>query len=157
MTPPLEIFDGNDKRTGERRGAPPPNTVTLIPHPHTAYEECPGGCKDLDIVNDTIGKTKDEIMALEKRLKESHDQLLRFETRLDEGSARMGRIEALITENSTAMGRNTTDTAEILSIMRESQTAFRLIERVGNTIKWVAAIVAPIVVLWFAFKEGLHK
>ena len=145
MNPPLEIFDGLEKRAVDRR-------ITITPHPHTAEEPCPGGCKDLDLVNETIGKTKTEINALENRLQGYHDQLLRFETRLDESNARAGRIESLIAANSTTMGRNTSDTAEILGIMRESQTAFRLIEKAGNVAKWFFGIAAPIVAIYLAFK-----
>ena len=124
-----------------------------IPHPHTVMEPCPGGCKDIEIVADIINKTSAELDAFESRLQANHDELLRFETRLDEGSARMGRIEVLIADNSTAMGRNTSDTAEILHIMRESQAAFRLIEKAGNVIKWVAGIFLPLLLVYYAFKD----
>jgi hypothetical protein len=127
--------------------------IEILPHPHTQYEVCPGGCKDIDVVAETIGKTLVELAAFEKRLQANHDELLRFETRLDEGGARMGRIEVLIADNSTTMGRNTSDTAEILSIMRESQVAFRLIEKAGNVLKWVFGIAAPLVAIYFAFKD----
>ena len=129
--------------------------IQLIPHPHDAYEACPGGCKDLDLVNDTMSKTKAEVTKLELRLQESHDQLLRFETRLDEGSARMGRIEGMLSANTSEMTRNTSDTSEILGIMRESQAAFKLIERVGSVLKWTVGILAPVLGLWWAIREHI--
>ena len=121
----LENFDEPEKHSSDRR-------ILIIPHPHTAFEECPGGCKDLELVNATMKKTKSEINALETQLQGYHDQLLRFETRLDESNARAGRIESLIAANSSAMGRNTSDTAEILAMMREREATFRVIERAGN-------------------------
>ena len=130
-------------------------TIPIIPHPHTAYEPCPGGCKDLDLVNDTMSKTKAEVTKLELRLQESHDQLLRFETRLDEGSARMGRIEGMLSANTSEMTRNTSDTSEILQIMRESQAAFKLIERVGSVLKWTVGILAPVLGLWWVIREHI--
>jgi len=125
----------------------------IIPHPHTAYEACPGGCKDLDLVNETMGKTKAEVAALEVRLQDSHDQLLRFEARLDEGSARMGRIESLLSTTTSDMTRNTSDTSEILGIMRETQAGFKLISRLGDALKWTIGILGPILGLWWAFKD----
>jgi len=145
MTPPVDYFDGPEKRAIDRR-------IPITPHPHTAYEECPGGCKDLDLVNDTIGKTKVELNVLGAQLQVYRDQLLRFETRLDESNARAGRIETLIADNSTTMGRNTSDTAEILGIMRETQSAFRLIEKSGNVLKWFFGIAAPLVAIYLAIK-----
>ena len=127
----------------------------IFPHPHDAYEACPGGCKDLDLVNDTMSKTKAEVTKLELRLQDCHDQLVRFETRLDEGSARMGRIEGLLSANTSEMTRNTSDTSEILGIMRESQAAFKLIERVGSVLKWTVGIVTPLLALWWALRDNL--
>ena len=142
---PLEHFDEPEKHFVERR-------IAIVPHPHTAYEECPGGCKDLELVNATMKRTKHEINALETQLQGYHDQLLRFETRLDESNARAGRIEELIAANSSAMGRNTSDTAEILSMMRDREATFRVIERAGNALKWMFGIAAPIVAIYLAFK-----
>ena len=123
------------------------------PHPHNSTEPCPGGCKDIDVVNETIQKTKAELDHLEARMQEIHDQVLRFETRMDESNARAGRIEGLIADNAGAMSRNTSDTAEILHIMRDSQAALRIIGHFGNVLKWGASIAAPLLALWFLFKD----
>jgi len=128
-------------------------TIPIIPHPHTADEPCPGGCRDIDVVTDIVTKTKEELLEFEKRLQDNHDELLRFETRLDEGGARMSRIEGMISINTSEMTRNTTDTAEILDIMRETKAAFRFIVRVGDVLKWTAGLLAPILALWWAFKD----
>jgi len=125
----------------------------IYAHPHDAYEACPGGCKDLELVNTTMAKTKAEVVDLEKRLQDSHDQLLRFETRLDEGSARMGRIEGLLSTTTSEMTRNTSDTSEILGIMRETQAGFRLISKLGDALKWTIGIAGSILGLWWAFKD----
>ncbi len=105
-------------------------TIPITPHPHTADEPCPGGCRDIDVVTDIVTKTKEELLEFEKRLQDNHDELLRFETRLDEG-----------------------DTAEILSIMQETKAAFRVIVRLGDVIKWTAGLAAPLLALWWAFKD----
>jgi len=131
---------------------PPITGSPKLPHPHGPSGPCPGGCKDIEIVADIVNKTRAELDAFESRLQANHDELLRFETRLDEGSARMGRIEILIADNSTTMGRNTSDTAEILGIMRETQSAFRLIEKSGNVLKWFFGLAAPIVAIYLAIK-----
>ena len=139
MTPPG--YSGHERR------------IPIIPHPHSSSEPCPGGCKDIDVVSDAIQKTKAELDDLEVRIQEIHDQVLRFETRMDESNARAGRIEALISDNVGAMSRNTSDTAEILHIMRDSQAALRIIGHFGNVLKWGASILLPLTALWFLFKD----
>ncbi len=124
-------------------------------HPHIAIEPCPGGCRDIDVVTQIVSKTKEEVDALESRIKESHDQLTRFETRLTEGDARMGRIETMLSKNSSEMVQNTTDTSEILQLMRDMKSAFKLICRLGDIIKWVAGIAVALGSVWFVFKD--HK
>ena len=144
MTPP-DIYTGPERR----------KPIVLTQHPHSAAEPCPGGCKDLDEVAKAISKTEAELDDLEARIQEIHDQVLRFETRMDESNARAGRIEALISDNVGAMSRNTSDTAEILHIMRDSQAALRIIGHFGNVLKWGASILLPLTALWYLFKD--HK
>ncbi len=127
--------------------------ITKLPHPHTEYEVCPGGCRDIDLVTAIVSKTKEEVDALEARIKDSHDQLVRFEARLTEGDLRMGRIETLISKNSSAMTQNTSDTAEILQIMRDTKAAFRLIALLGEVIKWAGGIALAVGGVWFMFKD----
>jgi len=123
------------------------------PHPHDASEPCPGGCKDIDVVTEIVVATREELERFEARLQEGHDQLARFEGRLDEGDARMSRIETTINANSSAMTQNSSDTAEILQIMKDTKTAFRLIGQLGTAIKWVSGIVLAIGSVWFLFKD----
>lgn len=141
MTPP-QIYTGPERRT-----------PLVLQHPHSAAEPCPGGCKDLDEVAKAISKTYEDLDDFELRMQVMRDELTRIETRLDEGSARMGRIEVLIADNAGAMTRNTSDTAEILHIMRDSQAALRIIGHFGNVLKWGASILLPLTALWYLFKD----
>jgi len=127
--------------------------LMIQPHPHTAIEPCPGGCRDIDVVTAIVSKTKEEVDSLETRIKESHDQLTRFEARLTEGDLRMGRIETLITKNSSEMLRNTSDTSEILQIMRDTKGAFTMIGHLGTAIKWISGIVFALGSVWLMFKD----
>ena len=122
-------------------------------HPHTAQEPCPGGCKDIDKVTEVIDETKQELARFEQRLKESHDQQNRLEGRMTEGDARMGRIEQTINANSSSMTQNTHDTAEILQIMRETKTAFKMIARLGMAIRWFAGIGVALGSVWLVFRD----
>ena len=122
-------------------------------HPHDETEPCPGGCKDIEKVSEVVNETKQELARFEQRLKESHDQLNRFEGRLTEGDARMSRIEATLNQNSSSMTQNTSDTAEILGIMRETKSAFKLIGRLGSAIRWIAGIAVSIGGVWLLFRD----
>ncbi len=124
-----------------------------LPHPHDEFEACPGGCDDVVVVENGLCQAKRDIDDLHKRVQASHDQLVRFEARLDEGGQRMGRIEVTIAANSSKLDLNTTETTEILNIMREGETFFRMARRIGEAVKWLAALALPLVGLWYAFKD----
>lgn len=70
-----------------------------------------------------------------------------IQSRLDTGETRMDRIEAKIDDNST-------DTAEILDILRLGKSFFRVIGYFGSFMKWFAAIAAPVLVFWYTIKNG---
>lgn len=125
----------------------------MIPHPHDASEPCPGGCKDIEVVASVVTATREELERFEQRLQEGHDQLVHFEARLDEGDARMGRIETTINANASAMTQNSSDTAEILQIMKDTKAAFRMIGHIGMAIKWLAGLIAAVGSVWFLFKD----
>jgi len=132
--------------------APMRRITDLKPHPHTASEPCHGGCRDIDLVTEIVTTTKAEVDALEARIKESHDQLTRFEARLTEGDLRMGRIEIMLGKNSSEMVQNASDTAEILSIMRDTKAAFRMIGHLGTAIKWTAGVALAVGSFWLMVK-----
>lgn len=144
MTPP-EIYTGPERRM----------PIVLTPHPHSAAEPCPGGCKDLEDVAAAISKTYADLDAFELRMQVMRDELTRIEARLDEGSARMGRIEGLTSDTAGTMIRNTSDTAEILQMMRDREAVFRVFEKTGNFLKWVGGIFLPLLLLYYAIKD--HK
>ena len=125
------------------------------PHPHTANEPCPGRCKDIDVVNEIIEKTKEELTTFEKRLQDNHDELLKFEARLDESSARMGRIEATLAANSSQLNLNTNETSEILLILRQGKALFSLADNLSKIIKWFLILATPAITLWLTIKN--HK
>jgi len=67
--------------------------------------------------------------------------------RLDDGDERMTRIEAKLDDNSS-------DTAEMLDIIRLGKSFFRIIGGIGTFVKWAAAIAAPLVAIWYTIKNG---
>lgn len=140
-------YQGRERRSAQR-------AIELKPHPHDASEPCPGGCADIDVVTASINETRGELLKLEERLQESHEQLARFEGRLAEGDARIGRIEKTINENSSAMTQNSSDTREILQIMRDTKAAFKMIGHLGMAIKWVAGIAVAIGSVWLLIRDA---
>lgn len=122
------------------------------PHPHDETEPCPGGCEDILIVEENACKLNSDISELDKRIQVSHDQLQRFEARLTEGGERMGRMETTLAANTSKLDKNTAETSEILDIMREGETFFRLARRVGEVFKWILAIATAVISFWVAVK-----
>lgn len=128
--------------------------IHFQPHPHSASEPCPGGCDDIKGIEDKVCQSRREIEVLNRRIDEGHDQLTRFEARLGEGNDRMSRIEFSIATNAHKLDTNSADTAEILEIMRDGKAFFRFARRVGELLKWVAVVGAPIVAFYYALKGG---
>lgn len=54
----------------------------------------------------------------------------------------------------TDVSANTTLTAEALEILVAAKGAFRFFAGLGNFLKWITAIVVPIVALYYAIKGG---
>jgi len=147
MTPPVDYFDGRDKRTEERR------KVMMQPHPHDASEPCPGGCEDIVTVESAVCKVKADVSALGDRVASYHDQLTRFETRLDENNQRMSAMQVAINNNSATLATNSSDTAEILGILRDSKSVFKFAGAAGSVIKWALGIASAALIFWYAIKD----
>ena len=128
--------------------------INVQPHPHDASEPCPGGCEDIKVIEGEVCKSRREIEVLNRRIDESHDQLTRFETRLGEGNDRMGRIEKTLEANASKLATNSSETSEILDIMREGKAFFRFAHRTGELLKWVAAFGTAIVTFYYVLKGG---
>jgi len=144
---PADFFNGADKRTGERR-------IAITPHPHTSADPCPGGCKDIEIVAQVVGQAKSDLGAFEIRMQEMHDQALRLDTRLDENKDRMSRMEDLMASNAAVLSRNTLDTAEILSIIRDTKTGIRFAGYFWTAAKWLTGFGLTLIALYFTVKNG---
>ena len=67
--------------------------------------------------------------------------------RLSGGDERMNRIEKKLDDNSS-------DTAEVLDILRLGKSFFRLAGYFGSFVKWVSAIGAAVLAFWYALKSG---
>jgi len=147
MTPPIDYFDGHDKRTEERR------KVMMQPHPHDASAPCPGGCEDIVTVESAVCKVKADVSVLEKQVADLHDSMTRFHTRLDEGNKRMQHMEDSLTKNSATLTTNSADTAEILGILRDSKSFFRLAGAAGSVIKWTLGVATALLLFWYAIKD----
>lgn len=72
------------------------------------------------------------------------------EQRFAEGTARMNRMEKCLEVNTQA-------TTEVRDILQLGRSFFRIVDLVGRAVKWVAAIAAPVVALYFAIKGGDAK
>jgi len=144
---PIDYFDGHDKRTEERR------KVMMQPHPHDASAPCPGGCEDIVTVESAVCKAKTDITTLEGRVATIHDRMTRFEARLDEGNTRMGHIETSLNNNSATLATNSSDTAEILGILRDSKSVFKFAGAAGSVIKWALGIASAALIFWYAIKD----
>ncbi len=130
----------------------------IIPHPHDASEPCPGGCDDIVGVESDVCKVKSDIIALESRVSTIHDRMTRFEARLDEGNLRMGHIETSLNSNSATLATNSSDTSEILEILRDGKGFFKIAGRVGDVFKWTLGLVTAALIFWYAIKDWpTHK
>jgi hypothetical protein len=70
-----------------------------------------------------------------------------IEDRLLLGSKRMGVIEASVQDIRT-------DLTEVLDIVRLGKSFFRAAGYVGAFLKWAAAIAAPVIAVYIAWKSG---
>lgn len=86
----------------------------------------------------------------ERRAPRTCPYIALVEQRLSHGNERMDRMETALHENNAA-------TAELLDIMRMAKSGFRMIGALGALIKWGAAILAPVLAAWFAWKNGVGK
>lgn len=125
----------------------------LLPHPHDEYEACPGGCDDILSVESDICKAKKDIDKLNERIQATHDQMQRFEARMEEGSDRMSRIEKALTANTVKLDVNTTETTEILEILRSGKAFFKIADHFTAAIKWITGIGASILIFYYAIKD----
>ena len=146
MTPPVDYFDGAEKRAADRR-------IQITPHPHDASEPCPGGCEDIVTVESAVCKVKADVSALGDRVASYHDQMTRFETRLDENNQRMSAMQVALNSNSATLTTNSADTAEILEILRDSKSFFRVAGAAGSVIKWALGIASAALIFWYAIKD----
>ncbi len=125
----------------------------MTPHPHDASEPCPGGCEDIKTVEAMTCKARADIATMEGRMQGIHDQMTRFETRLDESNARMSDVEKSLSANSNTLTLNTAETTEILQILRDAKTFFRVVGRAGSAIKWATGIGASLLIFSYAVKD----
>jgi len=51
------------------------------------------------------------------------------------------------------MVQNTNDTAEILQIMRDTKSAFRMIGHLGAALKWLAGIAIALGSVWLMIRD----
>ncbi len=77
--------------------------------------------------------------------------------RLDKGQNRMDKIELTIKNLDNKIESNNTDTAEILEIVKAGRGFFKVMGWIMKGIGWTASIAAPIVGLYFALKDSVHK
>jgi hypothetical protein len=90
-------------------------------------------------------------------MQEAYRSLADVESRMEEkmraelkaGSDRMDSIEAKLDANCR-------DTAEVLEILRLGKSFFKMIGHIGAFMKWAAAIAAPVVAVYFAWKTGAN-
>lgn len=74
----------------------------------------------------------------------------RMEARFDSGNERMGRIEHLLADNNAS-------TEEVREIVVMGKSFFKVLEHLGNAIKWVVSVGAAIAAIWYATKEWWAK
>lgn len=125
----------------------------LLPHPHDEYEACPGGCDDILSVESDICKAKKDIDKLNERIQATHDQMQRFEARMDEGSDRMSRIEKALTANTVKLDVNTTETTEILEILRSGKALFKIANAAASAAKWLLGLAGVGLAFWAALRD----
>ena len=78
------------------------------------------------------------------------DDIKTVDQRLDEGDCRMTRIEADLKTTKDGV-------EELLEILQNARGFFRSLGYIATAIKWSAGLAAPVIGLWYAIKEGLHK
>lgn len=84
-----------------------------------------------------------------------------IERRLEQGSSRMTGLESSIKlfgdklDNHIATSQSTNSAvAEVLEILHAGKGFFKVVGYLGHAIKWVAAIAAPVLATWYAWKGG---
>ena len=77
-------------------------------------------------------------------------KLIDVQQRLDDGSGRMTRIEASIKTLDAKVCKNNDDTSEILDILKAAKGFFKVVNAVGQVLKWVTAVCGPIIAIWFS-------
>jgi len=97
----------------------------LTPHMHP-HDPCPGGCDDMGNVN----------------------------ARLDDGDSRMGRIESVQASMSAEQTAMRAEVGEVLEILRMGKSFFKAVGYFGTAVKWLAGIIAPLLAVYLAFKNG---
>lgn len=74
--------------------------------------------------------------------------------RLQDGDDRMSRIELNQQRLEKKLDENTVATGEVLAILNAAKSFFRFTEITGNLIKWTAGVLAPVIALWYAIRNG---
>jgi hypothetical protein len=88
--------------------------------------------------------------------------------RLDDGSARMASIEKTIKTNNdsalvhrkkfeSTLETNTDATAEILEIVTALKGFIKITAAIGKVVGWAAAIIAPLLAIWYTISQGPSK
>lgn len=126
----------------------------LAPHPHDASEPCPGGCEDILVVEDAINNAKKDIASLDARIKEAHEETIILKTLVGEASAQMIRVMAAVASTNTTLEKNTSETSEILEILRMGKSFFKFAGLFGRFIKWALAIGASVAGILAAMHFG---
>jgi len=118
--------------------------LPLLPHPHDDSEPCPGGCNDILVVEEAISNVKNDIAALDTRIKEAHEQTIILKTLVGQASEQMIRVMAAVATTNTTLEKNTSETSEILDILRQGKTFFKLSQHLGEAIRWGIGIAVSL-------------
>ena len=113
------------------------NPINIQLHPHDASEPCPGGCEDIKDLEAEVRKARDEIAELRGQFQGVHDHAMLVDGRLKEVGDRAGRIEDHQTAMAGALATNTTETSEILQILKDAKSFFRFARICGTALKWL--------------------
>ena len=108
-------------------------------------------------VESAVCKVKADVSALGDRVASYHDQMTRFETRLDENNQRMSAMQVALNSNSATLTTNSADTAEILGILRDSKSFFRVAGAAGSVLKWTLGVATALLIFWYAIKDWPNR
>ena len=111
--------------------------------PDHAPGDCTGGCDDIKLAKRRLEKNGERMSSIEGAINVVHQRLAAHDEKIHE-------IHADILKNNS-------ETSEVLGIVQTGKGFFKALGWIAEAFKWVAGLALPVIGVYLAIKEGLHK